>query len=90
MVRAYGENYWRDAELVDPTGAVVDRKAAIVREHIDPWNGILKGSRATGKVHRIQMFGSDYMIVDFDVQISNVQELPPGVRRIQTGLCAII
>jgi uncharacterized protein (TIGR02246 family) len=75
---AYGENYWRDAELVDPTGGVVDRKAAIVREHIDPWNGIFKGSRATGKVRRIQMFGSDYMIVDFDVQISHVQELPPG------------
>jgi uncharacterized protein (TIGR02246 family) len=74
----YGENYWRDAELVDPTGAVVDGKAAIVKEHIDLWNGIFKGSRATGKVRRIQMLGSDYMMVDFDVLISNVRELPPG------------
>jgi len=75
---AYGENYWRDAELVDPTGAIVEGKTAIVQEHIDLWEGIFKGSRATGKVRRIQMLGSDYMMVDFDVQISNIRVLPPG------------
>jgi uncharacterized protein (TIGR02246 family) len=67
---AYGENYWRDAELVDPSGAIVEGKTAIVQEHIDLWSGIFKGSRATGKVRRIQMLGSDYMMGDFDIQIS--------------------
>ena len=27
---AYGENYWPEAELVDPTGAIIDGQKAIV------------------------------------------------------------
>src|SRR5919204_3362453 len=55
---AYGENYWPNAELVNPSGAIVDGKAAIVKEHIDLWNGIFKGSRATGRVRNVRMLGS--------------------------------
>ena len=32
---AYGENYWPEAELVNPSGAIVSGKAAIVQEHVD-------------------------------------------------------
>jgi hypothetical protein len=56
----------------------VDGKTAIVQEHIDLWNGIFKGSHASGRVRRIRMLGTNYMIVDFDVQVSAVHELPPG------------
>jgi len=73
---AYGENYWPDAELVDPTGAIVNGKTASVQEHIDLWNGIFKGSRVTGKVRTIRMLGVNYMIVDFDVQVFGIGELP--------------
>jgi uncharacterized protein (TIGR02246 family) len=76
--QAYGENYWPEAELVDPTGAVVDGRAAIVQEHVDLWNGIFKGSHATDRVRKIFMLGSNYMMVDFDVEVSNVRQLPPG------------
>jgi uncharacterized protein (TIGR02246 family) len=75
---AYGENYWPEAELVNPSGAIVDGKAAIVQEHVDLWKGIFKASHITGQVRKIQMLGSNYMIVDFDVQLSGIRQLPPG------------
>ncbi len=75
---AYGENYWPEAELVDPSGAVVDGRAAIVQEHVDLWKGIFRGSRASAELRKIRMLGPSYMMVDFDVQVANVQQPPPG------------
>ena len=75
---AYGENYWPDAELVNPSGKVINGKSAIVQEHVDIWAGDLKGSRATGNVRRIQLLGPNYMIVDFDVQVTGFRKPPPG------------
>lgn len=76
--QAYGENYWPEAELVDPSGAVVKGKAAIVQEHVDLWNGIFKGSHIRGKVREIRMLGPNFMMVDLDLEVSNVRQLPPG------------
>jgi uncharacterized protein (TIGR02246 family) len=76
--QAYGENYWPEAELVDPSGAVVEGKAAIVQEHVDLWKGMFKGSHITGTVRRIRMLGPNHMMVDLDLQVSNVRQLPPG------------
>jgi len=76
--QAYGENYWPEAELVDPSGAVVEGKAAIVQEHVDLWNGMFKGSHITGNGRRIRMLGPNYMMVDLDLEVSNVRQLPPG------------
>jgi uncharacterized protein (TIGR02246 family) len=74
---AYGENYWPEAELVDPSGAIVSGKAAIVQEHVDLWAGPFKGSHVAGKVRRVQMLGANYMIVDFDVQLSGFAKALP-------------
>jgi uncharacterized protein (TIGR02246 family) len=75
---AYGKNYWPEAELVDPTGQIVNGRDAIVQEHVDLWAGIFKGSHITGKVRRIRMLGSKYMIVDLDLELSGIRQLPPG------------
>jgi uncharacterized protein (TIGR02246 family) len=75
---AYGENYWPDAELVDPSGVITRDRAAIVQEHVDLWAGIFKGSRITGKVRRIRMLGPTFMMVDFDAELSGIRQLPPG------------
>jgi uncharacterized protein (TIGR02246 family) len=83
---AYGENYWPEAELVNPSGAIRSGRADIVQEHVNLWAGIFKGSRAAGKVHRIQRLGSNYMIVDFDVELSGVRQLPPGGPPIADGI----
>lgn len=75
---AYGENYWPDAELVDPTGVISRGQAAIVQEHVDLWAGIFKGSHITGKVRRIRMLSPTVMMVDFDAELSGIRQLPPG------------
>jgi uncharacterized protein (TIGR02246 family) len=75
---AYGENYWPEAELVNPAGAIIDGQKAIVQEHLDLWAGIFKGSHAKGEVRKIQMLGPEYMIVDFDVEVSGFRQPPPG------------
>ena len=74
----YAENYWPEAELVDPVGRIVTGRAAIVQEHVSMWAGAFKGSHISGKVRRIQMLGSNFMIVDFDAEVSGVRDLPPG------------
>src|ERR1700680_5235135 len=52
---AYGENYWPEAELVNPSGDILNGKAAIVQEHVNLWAGVLKGTHATGAVRKIQV-----------------------------------
>ncbi len=75
---AYGANYWPEAELVNPSGVISRGKAAIVQEHVELWAGIFKGSHVAGKVRRIRMLGSDFMMVDFDADLAGVKQLPPG------------
>jgi uncharacterized protein (TIGR02246 family) len=75
---AYGENYWPDAELVDPSGVISSGQGAIVQEHVDLWAGIFKGSHIAGKVRRIRMLGPTFMMVDFDAALSGIHHLPPG------------
>jgi len=83
---AYGDNYWSEAELVDPSGVISDGRAAIVQEHVDLWTGIFKGSHIAGKVRRIRMLGSNHMMVDFDAELSGVRHLPPGSPSDSTGV----
>jgi uncharacterized protein (TIGR02246 family) len=75
---AYGENYWADAELVDPSGMISTGKTAIVQGHVALWAGIFQGSRVAGNVRRIRMLGPKFMMVDFDAELSGIRNLPPG------------
>ena len=75
---AYGENYWPDAELVDPSGVILTGRAAIVKEHVDLWAGIFKGTHQKVTVRRVQMLSSKYILVDFDAYLSGVRAGPPG------------
>jgi uncharacterized protein (TIGR02246 family) len=77
---AYGENYWSDAELVDPSGEIVDGRAAIAQEHVDLWAGIFKGSRMAAKVRRVRRLDPNHIIADFDTELSGVQKLPSGTQ----------
>src|SRR5450631_4614408 len=75
---AYGENYWPDAELVDPSGEIVDGRAAIAQEHVDLWAGIFKGSRIAATVRRVRRLDPNHVIVDFNTELSGIRELPSG------------
>jgi len=74
----YGTNYWPEAELVSPSGDVLEGRDAIVKRHMDLWSGMLKGSRITAHVRRVRPLGVQYLMVDFDVVVSGVREFPPG------------
>jgi uncharacterized protein (TIGR02246 family) len=75
---AYGENYWPDAELVNPSGEVVDGRAAIAQEHVELWAGIFRSSRIAAKVRRVRRLDPNHIIVDFDAELSGIRELPSG------------
>lgn len=75
---AYGDGYWPDAELVDPSGHVWKGRAAIARMHVDLWDGIFKGSRIEATVRARSRLGPDILLVDLDVALSDVHQCPPG------------
>lgn len=83
---AYGEGYWPDAELVDPTGKIWKGRAAIAQMHVDLWKGIFKGSRQKATLRNIRRLGPNYMIVDIDLALSGVKELPPGAATDSEGV----
>ena len=83
---AYGENYWPDAELVNPVGKVDTGRTAIVQEHVDLWAGPFAGSHIAGKVRRIQRLGPNFMVVDVDLELSGVKQAPAGGPQGTNGL----
>ena len=75
---AYGEGYWPDAELVDPTGKIWKGLEAIAQMHVDLWAGIFKGSHVEATVRNIRRLGPNYVLVDLDLALSGAREAPPG------------
>ena len=75
---AYGEAYWPEAELVDPTGRVWNSRQAIVRTHLDLW---ARGrSQARASVRRVRRLTDRLMIVDIVTTVCGFTQLPPGAR----------
>jgi uncharacterized protein (TIGR02246 family) len=75
---AYGDGYWDDAELVDPSGRMWSGRAAIEQRHVDLWAGVFKGRRMTAAARRIQMLGPDFLLVDMDAELTDAPALPSG------------
>lgn len=75
---AYGEGYWPDAELVDPTGKVWKGRAAIAQMHVDLWAGPFKGSRIEAVVRNIRRLGPNSLLVDLDLALRGAGQAPPG------------
>lgn len=81
----YGEAYWLDAELVDPTGQVWDGRPAIAAMHVDLWNGPARDSRVSTKVRRIRPIGTNAMVLDLEIVVSGFSPPPPGASVDQDG-----
>ena len=77
---AYGENYWPDAELVNPSGQIVSGRDAIAKEHVDLWNSIFKGGHMEAKLRRVRRLDASHIIVDFDPVLSDIAHPPPGAK----------
>ena len=74
---AYGEAYWPDAELVDPTGQIWDGRDAIAAMHVDLWNGPAGHTEVSARVRRVRPIGTDAMVVDLDVDVAGFSPPPP-------------
>lgn len=83
---AYGENYWPDAELVDPSGTLVEGRAAIVKQHVDLWAGIFKGTRQQITIRRVKVLCPNYIVVDIDARLAGWKALPPGATATANGV----
>ena len=75
---AYGEAYWPDAELVDPTGQIWDGRDAIAAMHVHLWNGPARETQVSARVRRIRPIGTEAMVVDLEVDVSGFSPPPPG------------
>ncbi|WP_158258071.1 SgcJ/EcaC family oxidoreductase [Sphingopyxis lindanitolerans] len=76
--KAYGDAYWDDAELVDPSGQVWSGRAAIIQTHVDLWKGPARDTHMTAQVRRVQFLTADLFIVDIDTAASGFSPPPPG------------
>jgi uncharacterized protein (TIGR02246 family) len=74
----YGEAYWADAELVDPSGQVWNGRKAIVQTHLDLWAGPAKATHMTAHVRRVRSLSPSLFVVDIDTSATGFSPPPPG------------
>jgi len=78
--RAYGEAYWPEAELVDPSGQIWHGRAAIIQTHRDLWAGPAKATRMEARVRRVQTLSPTLFVVDIDTAATGFSPPPPGAK----------
>ena len=76
--RSYGESYWPDAELVDPSGRVWTGREAIIQTHVDLWKGPASATHMTAHVRRVRALSANLFIVDIDTAADGFSPPPPG------------
>src|SRR6202171_379327 len=74
----YGDLYWPDAELVDPSGMIWNGRAAIQQMHVDLWHTAFNGRIVKGSVRRTRRLSPTLMIADFDLDLALFKEAPSG------------
>lgn len=74
---AYGTAYWPDAELVDPTGAVLDGRDAIVKSHEELW-AEMRDTTVSATVRRVRPLSPTLLVMDITVVVSGFPGPPPG------------
>lgn len=74
----YGDLYWPDAELVDPSGRIWNGQPAIQQMHVDLWQTAFKGSTVKGTVRRTRRLSPTLMIADFDLELALSKAAPSG------------
>ncbi len=74
----YRTLYWRDADLVDPSGSVWNDQNGIVQMHVDLWNTAFKGSVVDGRLRKARRLSPTVLVADFDLTLKLVGPAPPG------------
>lgn len=74
----YGDLYWPDAELVDPSGRIWNGQREIQQMHVDLWHTAFKGSNVKGTVRKTRRLSPTLMIADFDLDLALFTAAPSG------------
>lgn len=74
----YRALYWKDADLVDPSGNVWNDQNGIVQMHVDLWSTAFKGSKIEGKLRKARRLSPTVFVADFDLSLTLVGPPPPG------------
>ena len=74
----YGDLYWPDAELVDPSGMIWKGQSAIQQMHVDLWQTAFKGSNLKGSVRKTRRLSPTLMIADFNLDLALPKAAPSG------------
>ena len=74
----YGDLYWADAELVDPSGRIWQGRPAVQQMHVDLWHTAFRGSEVKGTVRKVRRLSPTLMIADFDLDLALFKEAPSG------------
>ena len=64
---AYGANYWPEAELVGFDGSIIDGREAIIHNHLEMWEGPLKGARISGAVRKVRVLSPTSILADVNL-----------------------
>ena len=75
---AYGEAYWLEAELVDPTGQIWDGRNAIAAMHVALWEGPARTTHVEARVRRVRPVEANILVVDLEVSVRGFAPAPPG------------
>jgi uncharacterized protein (TIGR02246 family) len=81
----YGDAYWSDAELVDPTGQIWDGRDAIVAMHVALWNGPARSTVVDARVRRVSPLNREVIVVDLEVDVKGFAPAPPGAAVKENG-----
>ena len=74
----YGDLYWPDADLVDPSGMIWNGQPAIRQMHVDLWQSAFKGSNVKGTVRKTRRLSPTLMIADFNLELALFKAAPSG------------
>ena len=82
---AYGDAYWPDAELVDPTGTIWQGREAIAEMHVALWDGPARDTNVTASVRSVRRLSETLSVIDLDVVVTGFSPAPPGAMSDASG-----
>jgi uncharacterized protein (TIGR02246 family) len=78
-VSAYAASYAEDAQMIGPTGTLLDGRDAFRAQHVFLFSGPFAGSTQTIEVRDIQFLTGTIAVVYQDVSLTGYAFLPPGL-----------
>jgi len=82
---AWAAPFLEDSVFINIIGMVIEGREANRAQHAAIWSSLYAGSTLAQSVRRIRLLGPDVALVDLDIVLSGIRELPPGAPRGRVG-----